>query len=387
MTYKVFISRTPDKAGQHYAQVIKTALWRVNELPLAPLSLDDVVVSAGQETPLEIVQRVIRDADVFIGVYAQQYGTSPAGQASAWIEVEYEYAMSMGLPCLIFIPQADAPGKSPLNPDDKAHVRLHEFKMRLMEAHVVNLFSSDLELGAKVTLEIAKFKKREKEADRKVPLPPLHFRAQEEAPAEAGEFESRVWQALDMVDEALENIVRRAIEVYNAQAHLGKEEKDAAEGLTIWPIFGPPSDRSQFRADIFMIMPFREAYNTVYENIIKPVAAELNLSIKRGDEFASLSGSIINEVWAAINACRMVIVETTEINANVYYELGIAHTLGKPAVLLTQAKDIEELPFDIRHLRFIVYENTISGGDKLKTDLKRSIIWLLNDLKEAQAAE
>jgi hypothetical protein len=111
------------------------------------------------------------------------------------------------------------------------------------------------------------------------------------------------------------------------------------------------------------------------------VVSELNLTIKRGDDFASLSGSIINEIWAALNACHLVIVETTEVNANVYYELGIAHTLGKPAILLTQEKEVQKLPFDIRHLRFIVYENTIPGGEKLEADLKKAIIWIMNDLK------
>ena len=77
-----------------------------------------------------------------------------------------------------------------------------------------------------------------------------------------------------------------------------------------------------------------------------------------------------------------MIVETTEVNANVYYELGIAHTLGKPAILLSQTKNIEELPFDIRHLRFLVYEDSIEGSADLEERLRKTIIWLLNDLEE-----
>jgi hypothetical protein len=139
---------------------------------------------------------------------------------------------------------------------------------------------------------------------------------------------------------------------------------------------------SQFQSDIFMVMPFRPEYDVVYQEIIRPICASLNLTIKRGDDFASVNGSIINEVWSALNACRLVIAETTEINANVYYELGIAHTLGKPAVLLTQEKEPQKLPFDIRHMRFVVYENSISGGDELEKDLRKAIVWLLNDLEE-----
>ena len=75
------------------------------------------------------------------------------------------------------------------------------------------------------------------------------------------------------------------------------------------------------------------------------------------------------------------------MNANVYYELGIAHTLGKPAILLTQEKEPQKLPFDIRHMRFVVYDNTIAGGEQLQKELRKSIVWLLNDLKEHAAED
>lgn len=188
-------------------------------------------------------------------------------------------------------------------------------------------------------------------------------------------------QALELAGDDLEAIIRRALEVHEAQRYV--MQKNRPQGwLSADPIFGPPLENSQFQSDIFMIMPFRERFNGIYESIIKETAADLNLVIKRGDDFASRQGSIIKEVWAALNACRLVIAETTEINANVYYELGIAHTLGKPAILLTQATDIEDIPFDIRHLRFIQYEDSIEGGQKLAGDLRRHILWILNDLKD-----
>ena len=199
--------------------------------------------------------------------------------------------------------------------------------------------------------------------------------------AEIDPLEGLVNRALEFAADDIEQILGRALELHDARHHV--LAKDQPSGwLQINPIFGEPLPQSQFQADIFMIMPFRPQYDAIYQNVIRPVTAGLNLTVKRGDDFSSASGSIIQEVWAAINACRLVIAETTEVNANVYYELGIAHTLGKPAILLTQLANVEELPFDIRHLRFIVYENTISGGEKLEKDLQRSIVWLLNDLEE-----
>jgi hypothetical protein len=134
--------------------------------------------------------------------------------------------------------------------------------------------------------------------------------------------------------------------------------------------------------DIFMVMPFEEPYNSIYTESIVPIANDLNLTIKRGDEFTSQQGVIISEVWAALNGCRLVIADASLPNPNVYYELGIAHTLGKPTILLTSQADFDEVPFDIQHLRFIVYENSIAGGHKLREDLKKAILWLLNDLQE-----
>jgi hypothetical protein len=43
----------------------------------------------------------------------------------------------------------------------------------------------------------------------------------------------------------------------------------------------------------------------------------------------------------------------SERNPNVFYELGLAHAIGKPAILV--AKTEEDIPFDLRHVRVIVY--------------------------------
>lgn len=220
--------------------------------------------------------------------------------------------------------------------------------------------------------------------------PPMAQQSQGLAPAR-GEyainddlFEGNVRRALDLVEDDLENIISRVLATQQAQSSILPPTLTGGAGheITVNPIFGEPNKNVQFQSDIFMIMPFREEFNAIYKNVIVPTVNDMNLTIKRGDDFNSVSGQIMSEVWAAINSCRLVIVETTQENANVYYELGIAHTLGKPAILITQGRAIEDFPFDIRHLRFIVYDNTIAGGDKLESDLKQSIIWIINDLED-----
>jgi hypothetical protein len=144
-------------------------------------------------------------------------------------------------------------------------------------------------------------------------------------------------------------------------------------------VFGEPLEGRQFQSDIFVVMPFALELAPVYQEVIKPLAADMNLRVVRGDEFASTRGSIIEEVWAALNGCRLVVADITGGNDNVYYELGIAHTLNKPAILLTQTQRPEDVPFDIRHLRYIQYQ--LSDLDRLRVDLEMSLTWMLADLE------
>jgi hypothetical protein len=149
--------------------------------------------------------------------------------------------------------------------------------------------------------------------------------------------------------------------------------------LKVSPIFGAPQDADQFRCDIFMIMPFRSQFENVYRLHIRGALQDANYVIRRGDDFHSKEGVIMEEVWSAIYNAKLVIVECTipedGTNANVYYELGIAHTLGKPAILITQ--NIAHIPFDLRLRRILQYENSEAGLLKFSEQLVATVKLLL----------
>ncbi|MET4764181.1 MULTISPECIES: hypothetical protein [Bradyrhizobium] len=42
-----------------------------------------------------------------------------------------------------------------------------------------------------------------------------------------------------------------------------------------------------------------------------------------------------------------------------FYEAGIAHTLGREVILITQNEN--DIPFDLRHLRHVRYLNNAEG--------------------------
>jgi hypothetical protein len=109
--------------------------------------------------------------------------------------------------------------------------------------------------------------------------------------------------------------------------------------------------------EIFVVMPFRPELNATYDNILS-VARGLGVSCKRGDEFFS-DDEIMKEIWSAMWHSRLCIVDCTGRNANVFYELGIAHTIGKKCILLAQSE--QDLPFDVQHRRVIIYQTTPKG--------------------------
>ncbi len=380
MVYKIYISASDD--NQEYLLATQRALFAINEIALTASVAQDIPV-LGDKRHMA-ARNMIRDSEIFLGVYDANYGTVPEGESQSHEEIEYQFAVELGKPMLIFVMDDTM---------QTADERQKIFLEYVMQHNVVTTYNSAGDLSAKVKVALDNYRQTKQHRRRLIPPPP-NFReslpslpGQQQGTDEEVDFDEQVERALDIARGEIEQIVRRALELHDAQNQVVATPSEEYDNkITVEPLWGEPIRRSQFQSDIFMVMPFREKYNAVYEQVIRPVAAGLNLTIKRGDDFTSTRGSIMQEVWAALNSCKLVIVETTEINANVYYELGIAHTLGKPAILITQTTDVQQLPFDIRHLRFLVYEDSIEGSKELEERLRTSIIWLMNDLDE-QAPE
>jgi hypothetical protein len=79
-------------------------------------------------------------------------------------------------------------------------------------------------------------------------------------------------------------------------------------------------------------------------------------------------GLIIEDIARSIDTAKIIIAEITEPNQNVFYELGYAHALNKPTILL--AEKGRRLPFDIAGHRCLFYENSIGGKQKIENGLR-----------------
>ncbi len=125
----------------------------------------------------------------------------------------------------------------------------------------------------------------------------------------------------------------------------------------------------------FVLSPFGEPFDTIYKDHIKPTVEGIgNFTCLRADDIYD-NRPIIEDIWRYTNEARILISELTGRNANVFYETGIAHTVGKEVILVTQS--MEDVPFDLKHLRCIVYEYTPRGIGNLEDNLKNTILQIL----------
>jgi len=62
-------------------------------------------------------------------------------------------------------------------------------------------------------------------------------------------------------------------------------------------------------------------------------------------------GLIMADVARDIVESEFVVAEITPPNPNVYYELGFAHAVGKPVIMLADREELPKLPFDVSSSR------------------------------------
>jgi hypothetical protein len=132
----------------------------------------------------------------------------------------------------------------------------------------------------------------------------------------------------------------------------------------------------------FVMQPFAAPYGNYYEKIFKPAIEKTGLQAVRADAEIFATGKIIDQVWRGINAAKVLVAELTTRNANVFYELGLAHALNKPVVLVSSNET--DVPFDLHHIRVIYYDvNDPFWGAKLIEKIAENILSAMTNPEEA----
>jgi hypothetical protein len=117
-------------------------------------------------------------------------------------------------------------------------------------------------------------------------------------------------------------------------------------------------------------MPFDQKYQAVYDDHIRPTVESAGLRCQRADEVAGVK-NITWDIWERINSARFLVADLTSRNANVFYEVGLAHAISKDVILITQS--MEFVPFDLRSVRCIEYEYTPRGTRAFESKLRATI--------------
>jgi len=145
----------------------------------------------------------------------------------------------------------------------------------------------------------------------------------------------------------------------------------------------PPAERLlTFKPEIFKVpvkpqnpnlvavmMPFDARFSGTY-GAVKRVADYMNLECLRADDIWNNS-TFMQDIFDLIFCARVVVVDFTGRNPNVMYETGIAHTLGKIVVPITQS--ISDIPSDLGHHRALKYLSNEEGYRDLSNDLYKRL--------------
>ena len=132
----------------------------------------------------------------------------------------------------------------------------------------------------------------------------------------------------------------------------------------------------------FVMQPFAAPLGDYYEKIYEPAICKAGLKPVRADADIFGTGKIMDQVWSGINSAKILVAELTTRNPNVFYELGLAHALNKPVVLVSSNED--DVPFDLHHIRVIYYDVTDPfWGNKLIEKVAENILSALKNPEEA----
>lgn len=173
-----------------------------------------------------------------------------------------------------------------------------------------------------------------------------------------GEMNSKFASTQERWNE-LNHLVISTPAIPNQEASLSPERFLRQHGIS-------QRDQSIAPRSVFVLTPFQQAFESDYATV-KEICSTAGFSCKRGDE-KHFEGDIFPHILREIVQAEIIIANITGRNPNVFYELGVAHSLGKQVILLCQRDS--DVPFDMRS-KFIVFYST---GDELRDGLSKALL-------------
>lgn len=117
---------------------------------------------------------------------------------------------------------------------------------------------------------------------------------------------------------------------------------------------------------LFVVMPFAPEFGDVFILGIRDVAERLSVIVERADDIEH-NENILETIQAGIRQCDAVVADASTANPNVFYEIGYAHGIDKPTILICRKG--EKIPFDIQAKNLIFYSSIVELRERLRKRL------------------
>lgn len=118
--------------------------------------------------------------------------------------------------------------------------------------------------------------------------------------------------------------------------------------------------------------PEHEHFRALYEEILKPAVETLGYETKRADDFKK-GGAITKDIVLPLAEADLVVADLTALNPNVFYELGVRHSLRAQGTIMIMDDSQDSIPFDIGAYRVIRFKSDLSGLGRLRRELEKFV--------------
>ncbi len=119
---------------------------------------------------------------------------------------------------------------------------------------------------------------------------------------------------------------------------------------------------------VFCLMPFHKKFNKIYETL------QLTCSKNGYDCYRSdtpfIPGKVLQQIIKMMFDAQLIVAVLDGKNPNVFYEIGIAHSIGKTVILIANMSIVNEIPFDLRSDRLLLYSSQEDLSKKMSDVLK-----------------
>ncbi len=163
-------------------------------------------------------------------------------------------------------------------------------------------------------------------------------------------------ETLIPIEQGLEEIPSQAVGL-SRQAAAPQQRADGAKAAEEAPSAGDDWDKI-----CFYITPIgadasdeRKHADLFLSALVEPAMSEVGLRLVRADKIGQ-SGMITSQVLEHVKRARLVLVDLSYLNPNVFYEMALRHSCKLPVVHIIRKAD--RIPFDVNQMRCIIIDNT-----------------------------